>query len=96
MKNPFIEQARKIVAQAHAKANSTQLNLARKRCFQLALSACFAAGLSWAGFGCMFLITGSLTGAAAFSGLTILAIFVAWTAALCMSFNARPSLRVPG
>ncbi|UWR15595.1 hypothetical protein [Sulfitobacter sp. M368] len=50
--------------------------------------------MSWFGFGYMFLITGSETGAATFAGLTILAIFVAWTAALCMSFNARPSLGV--
>ncbi|WP_299193615.1 hypothetical protein [uncultured Litoreibacter sp.] len=96
MRNPFIEQARKIVAQAHANANANRLNLARTRCFQFALSACFAAGLSWIGFGVMFLIVGSEIGAATFAGSTILAFFVAWTATLCMSFTARPSLNISG
>ncbi len=94
MTNALTEQARRIVAQAHAKANSSQLNLARKRCFQFALSACFAAFLSWVGFGFMYLITLSKVGAIVFAGLTVLAIFVAWTATICMSFTARPKLNV--
>jgi hypothetical protein len=94
MKNPYLEQARKIVAQAHAKANTGRLNLARKRCYQLAMAACLVAGLGYISFGIQFLLFGSQAGALVFSGLTISAILVAWTAALCMSFNARPSLEV--
>lgn len=94
MANPYVEQARKIVAQAHAESNASRLNLARKRCFQLAMTACLVAGLGWVGFGVQFLLAGTSGGAAAFAGLTVLAIFVAWTATLCMSFNARPSLEV--
>lgn len=94
MKNQYLEQARKIVAQAHAKANAARLNLARKRCYQLAMAACLVAGLGYIGFGIQFLLIGSQAGAAVFSGLTVAAILVAWTAALCMYFNARPSLEV--
>lgn len=94
MKNPYLEQARKIVAQAHAKANAARLNLARKRCFQLAMAACLVAGLAYIGFGIQLLFVGSQAGAVVFSGLTVSAILVSWTAALCMSFNARPSLEV--
>lgn len=94
MANPYIEQARKIVAQAHAKSNATRLNLARKRCYQLAMTACLLAGLSWIGFGIQLLFTGSQIEAAAFASVTFAAFLVAWTAAACMSFNARPSLKV--
>lgn len=94
MKNQYLEQARKIVAQAHAKANAARLSLARKRCYQLAMAACLVAGLGYIGFGSQFLLIGSQVGAVVFSVLTVCAILVAWTAALCMSFNASPSLEV--
>ena len=94
MANPYIEQARKIVAQAHAKSNVERLNLARKRCYQLAMTACLVAGFSWIGFGIQLLLAGSQVGAAPFAGVTLAAFLVAWTATACMSFNARPSLKV--
>lgn len=94
MENPYIEQARRIVAQAHAKSNTTRLSLARKRSCQLAMTSCFLASLGWIGFGVQFLFVNSQFGATAFAGVTVLAIVVTWTATICMSFNARPSLEV--
>ena len=92
MKNPYLDQARKIVAQANAKANVARLSLARKRCYQLAMAACFLAGLGYIGFGIQLLFVGSQTTLFVFGLITALSIVVAWTAALCMSFSARPSL----
>ena len=92
MKNPYLEQARKIVAQAKAEANASRLNLARKRCYQLAMAACLMAGLGYVGFGIQLLLDGSQTAAIVFGSITAFSIAVAWTAALCMSFSARPSL----
>ena len=92
MKNPYIEQARKIVAQANAKANAARLSLARKRCYQLAMAACLVAGLGYICFGIQLLLVGSQTVTIVFGSITALSIAVAWTAALCMSFSARPSL----
>ena len=94
MTNPYLEHARKIVAQSHAKSLAARLNSARKRCYKLAMSASVVAGLGWIGFGTQFLLSESMIGSALFASMTLLAIFAAWTATLCMSFNARPSLEV--
>jgi len=91
MTNPFIEPARKIAVQARAISNATRPNLARERSFQVAMATCLMTGSGWIGFGAQILPAGAQLGAAAFAGMTALAIFVAWIASHCMPFSARPS-----
>lgn len=92
METSVVEQARRIVARTHAKVNAEKVSQARTQCFKLAMTACWTAGLAWLGFGYFHLFAGSYLGAAVCAAVTVFSYMVAWTATVCMSFNAHPTM----